>query len=87
MKRQSQVREDAGPFSCYGQRTRVAPESEHELRHSSRIVVRISRHNDRMVNVGVSGNVVEVLHEEIVFSDPTRECPQKKRVNSHRTVS
>ena len=38
-----------------------------EMKRPSRIFVRTSRHNDRVVNVRVGGNVVEVLRGEIFF--------------------
>ena len=38
-----------------------------EMRRPSRIFVRASRHNDRVVNVRVGGNVVEVLRGELSF--------------------
>jgi trans-2,3-dihydro-3-hydroxyanthranilate isomerase len=38
-----------------------------EMKRTSRIFVRASRRNDRVVNVRVGGNVVEVLHGELSF--------------------
>jgi trans-2,3-dihydro-3-hydroxyanthranilate isomerase len=38
-----------------------------EMKRPSRIFVRASRRNDRVVNVRVGGNVVEVLRGEFFF--------------------
>ncbi len=38
-----------------------------EMKRTSRIFVRASRRNDRVVNVRVGGNVVEVLRGELFF--------------------
>jgi len=38
-----------------------------EMKRPSRIFVRASRRNDRVVNVRVGGNVVEVLRGELFF--------------------
>lgn len=46
---------------------RVLIEQGLEMKRPSRIFVRASRHNDRVVNVRVGGNVVEVLRGEIFF--------------------
>jgi trans-2,3-dihydro-3-hydroxyanthranilate isomerase len=46
---------------------RVLIEQGMEMNRPSRIFVRASRHNDRVVNVRVGGNVVEVLRGEIFF--------------------
>jgi trans-2,3-dihydro-3-hydroxyanthranilate isomerase len=44
---------------------RVLIEQGIEMRRPSRIFVRASRANDRVVNVRVGGNVVEVLRGEV----------------------
>ena len=46
---------------------RVMIEQGVEMKRPSRIFVRASRHNDRVVNVRVGGNVVEVLRGELFF--------------------
>ena len=46
---------------------RVLIEQGIEMQRPSRIFVRASRHNDRVVNVRVGGNVVEVLRGELSF--------------------
>jgi len=46
---------------------RVLIEQGVEMHRPSRIFVRASRHDDRVVNVRVGGNVVEVLRGEIFF--------------------
>ena len=46
---------------------RVLIEQGVEMKRPSRIFVRASRHNGRVVNVRVGGNVVEVLRGEIFF--------------------
>ncbi len=46
---------------------RVLIEQGIEMRRPSRIFVRASRSNDRVVNVRVGGNVVEVLRGELLF--------------------
>jgi trans-2,3-dihydro-3-hydroxyanthranilate isomerase len=46
---------------------RVLIEQGAEIKRPSRIFVRASRHNGRVVNVRVGGNVVEVLRGEIFF--------------------
>jgi trans-2,3-dihydro-3-hydroxyanthranilate isomerase len=46
---------------------RVLIEQGIEMKRPSRIFVRASRHNDRVVNVRVGGNVVEVLRGELFF--------------------
>jgi hypothetical protein len=46
---------------------RVLIEQGVEAKHPSRIFVRASRRNDRVVNVRVGGNVVEVLRGELFF--------------------
>ena len=46
---------------------RVMIEQGVEMKRPSRIFVRASRRNDRVVNVRVGGNVVEVLRGEIFF--------------------
>ena len=46
---------------------RVLIEQGIEMRRPSRIFVRASRTNDRVVNVRVGGNVVEVLRGELFF--------------------
>jgi predicted PhzF superfamily epimerase YddE/YHI9 len=46
---------------------RVLIEQGIEMKRSSRIFVRASRTNDRVVNVRVGGNVVEVLRGELFF--------------------
>jgi trans-2,3-dihydro-3-hydroxyanthranilate isomerase len=46
---------------------RVMIEQGMEMKRPSRIFVRASRHNDRVVNVRVGGNVVEVLRGELFF--------------------
>jgi len=46
---------------------RVMIEQGLEMKRPSRIFLRASRHNDRVVNVRVGGNVVEVLRGEIFF--------------------
>jgi trans-2,3-dihydro-3-hydroxyanthranilate isomerase len=46
---------------------RVLIEQGIEMKRPSRIFVRASRNNDRVVNVRVGGNVVEVLHGELFF--------------------
>jgi trans-2,3-dihydro-3-hydroxyanthranilate isomerase len=46
---------------------RVMIEQGVEMLRPSRIFVRASRHNDRVVNVRVGGNVVEVLRGELFF--------------------
>jgi trans-2,3-dihydro-3-hydroxyanthranilate isomerase len=46
---------------------RVMIEQGIEMKRSSRIFVRASRRNDRVVNVRVGGNVVEVLRGELFF--------------------
>ena len=46
---------------------RVMIEQGVEMKRPSRIFLRASRHNDRVVNVRVGGNVVEVLRGEIFF--------------------
>jgi len=46
---------------------RVMIEQGIEMKRPSRIFLRASRHNDRVVNVRVGGNVVEVLRGEIFF--------------------
>jgi trans-2,3-dihydro-3-hydroxyanthranilate isomerase len=46
---------------------RVLIEQGIEMQRPSRIFVRASQHNDRVVNVRVGGNVVEVLRGEIFF--------------------
>ena len=46
---------------------RVMIEQGIEMKRPSRIFVRASRNNDRVVNVRVGGNVVEVLRGEIFF--------------------
>lgn len=46
---------------------RVMIEQGIEMKRPSRIFVRASRHNDRVVNVRVGGNVVEVLRGELFF--------------------
>ena len=46
---------------------RVMIEQGVEMRRPSRIFVRASRNNDRVVNVRVGGNVVEVLRGELFF--------------------
>jgi trans-2,3-dihydro-3-hydroxyanthranilate isomerase len=46
---------------------RVLIEQGVEMRRPSRIFVRASRSNDRVVNVRVGGNVVEVLRGELFF--------------------
>jgi predicted PhzF superfamily epimerase YddE/YHI9 len=38
-----------------------------EMKRASRIFVRAARRNDRVVNVRVGGNVVEVLRGELFF--------------------
>jgi len=46
---------------------RVMIEQGVEMKRPSRIFVRASRNNDRVVNVRVGGNVVEVLRGEVFF--------------------
>jgi trans-2,3-dihydro-3-hydroxyanthranilate isomerase len=46
---------------------RVLIEQGVEMKRPSRIFVRASRHDDRVVNVRVGGNVVEVLRGELFF--------------------
>ena len=46
---------------------RVVIEQGIEIKRPSRIFVRASRRDDRVVNVRVGGNVVEVLHGEVTF--------------------
>jgi trans-2,3-dihydro-3-hydroxyanthranilate isomerase len=46
---------------------RVLIEQGIEMKRASRIFVRASRRNDRVVNVRVGGNVVEVLRGELFF--------------------
>ncbi|PYV47594.1 MAG: PhzF family phenazine biosynthesis protein, partial [Acidobacteria bacterium] len=46
---------------------RVLIEQGIEMKRPSRIFVRASRSNDRVVNVRVGGNVVEVLRGELSF--------------------
>ena len=46
---------------------RVMIEQGVEMKRPSRIFVRASRPNDRVVNVRVGGNVVEVLRGELFF--------------------
>jgi trans-2,3-dihydro-3-hydroxyanthranilate isomerase len=46
---------------------RVMIEQGIEMKRPSRVFVRASRHNDRVVNVRVGGNVVEVLRGEVFF--------------------
>ena len=46
---------------------RVMIEQGVEMKRASRIFVRASRSNDRVVNVRVGGNVVEVLRGELFF--------------------
>jgi trans-2,3-dihydro-3-hydroxyanthranilate isomerase len=46
---------------------RVMIEQGVEMKRPSRIFVRASRNNDRVVNVRVGGNVVEVLRGELCF--------------------
>jgi len=46
---------------------RVMIEQGIEMKRPSRIFVRASRTNDRVVNVRVGGNVVEVLRGELFF--------------------
>ena len=46
---------------------RVLIEQGIEMKRPSRIFVRASRNNDRVVNVRVGGNVVEVLRGELIF--------------------
>jgi len=46
---------------------RVLIEQGIEMKRPSRIFVRASRHNDKVVNVRVGGNVVEVLRGELFF--------------------
>ena len=46
---------------------RVLIEQGLEMKRPSRIFVRASRKDDRVVNVRVSGNVVEVLRGEVTF--------------------
>ena len=46
---------------------RVLIEQGVEMKRPSRIFVRASRHGDRVVNVRVGGNVVEVLRGELFF--------------------
>jgi trans-2,3-dihydro-3-hydroxyanthranilate isomerase len=46
---------------------RVMIEQGIEMKRPSRIFVRASRSNDRVVNVRVGGNVVEVLRGELSF--------------------
>jgi len=46
---------------------RVLIEQGVEMKRPSRIFVRASRSNDRVVNVRVGGNVVEVLRGELFF--------------------
>jgi predicted PhzF superfamily epimerase YddE/YHI9 len=46
---------------------RVLIEQGVEMKRPSRIFVRASRQDDRVVNVRVGGNVVEVLRGEVSF--------------------
>jgi predicted PhzF superfamily epimerase YddE/YHI9 len=46
---------------------RVLIEQGLEMKRPSRIFVRASRKDDRVVNVRVGGNVVEVLNGEVSF--------------------
>jgi trans-2,3-dihydro-3-hydroxyanthranilate isomerase len=46
---------------------RVLIEQGLEMKRPSRIFVRASRKDDRVVNVRVGGNVVEVLNGEVTF--------------------
>ena len=46
---------------------RVLIEQGLEMKRPSRIFVRASRQDDRVVNVRVGGNVVEVLRGEVTF--------------------
>jgi trans-2,3-dihydro-3-hydroxyanthranilate isomerase len=46
---------------------RVLIEQGIEMRRPSRIFVRASLHDDRVVNVRVGGNAVEILRGELCF--------------------
>jgi trans-2,3-dihydro-3-hydroxyanthranilate isomerase len=46
---------------------RVLIEQGLEMKRPSRIFVRASRQDDRVVNVRVGGNVIEVLNGEVSF--------------------